>query len=84
MADEENKPKDKKVIDPVQPIESVKNEPKEKETRELCWNCTNHQKNSYLNGKGDCKVCGFKKSELYNLNIESENARQRAITQPTI
>lgn len=60
---------------PVEPIESVDNAPTK--SRELCWNCKNHDKKNRLDVDGVCDVCGFEKDKLYNGNIEADKTAQR-------
>lgn len=57
--------------------DNPKEEPKVK--GEKCWNCLNQDPDTknVLDSKGNCKVCGFKKSKLYNGGIEAEKAEAR-------
>ena len=53
----------------VAPIESVESEFNPKED---CWNCKNK-----LDIEGKCDKCGFDISQLYNLELEAEKAREK-------
>lgn len=60
----------------VQPIETVDKIPVKK-TGELCWNCKNYEdRQNYLDKDGNCEVCGFTKSTMYNGQIEADRIAQ--------
>lgn len=59
----------------VEPIESVDKIPNK--SKELCWNCKNHDKKNHLDIDGLCEVCGFDKNTLYNGTIEADKIAQR-------
>lgn len=73
----------KKVVeqinqDLVAPIESVNESPEVKteihavvEPLNPCWNCKEHMTGSV------CQSCGFDKSLIFNLNLESEKAADK-------
>lgn len=42
--------------------------------KEACWNCKKD-----LDSDGNCSACGFEKSKLYNLGLEAERSRERAL-----
>lgn len=72
---------------PVQPLQSSPTAPvapseptppaPPKKTGEVCWNCKNQGEDNRLDEDGQCAVCGFDKSTLYNGNIEADKAAQR-------
>lgn len=67
-----------KANDVVKPIESVAVSAPIHD-HERCWNCYAQDKKTrnFLDKDGNCPVCGFKKDDLYNGNIEADKAAQR-------
>lgn len=61
----------------VEPLEAADEAPAKKSKGELCWNCTNQGDSNALDAKGNCEVCGFQKSLLYNGDIEAAAAAKR-------
>lgn len=65
----------------VAPLESVTEAPKKK--GELCWNCSNQGEKNVLDSDGNCEVCGFQKSQLFNGDLEAEKASKRQASAET-